>query len=167
MIAIGRTFRRFVLALSFLTAAGCGYQLRGTISLPSEFDDVYVTGPSDVSIALTREFESGDIRVQSNRDSAKAVVRLGNEQFDQRVLSVNPTTGKESEFELSYQITFEVIDGSGETLMPSQTVSLLRDYVFDPGAALGKSREQSVIRAEMHREAAERIVRRIQATLGS
>ena len=162
MIAIGRTFRRFVLALSFLTAAGCGYQLRGTISLPSEFDDVYVTGPSDVSIALTREFESGDIRVQSNRDSAKAVVRLGNEQFDQRVLSVNP-----SEFELSYQITFEVIDGSGETLMPSQTVSLLRDYVFDPGAALGKSREQSVIRAEMHREAAERIVRRIQATLGS
>lgn len=159
-------FRNLVLALSIVTAGGCGYQLRGAASLPPDLDAVHVAGPRDIGAALTLLLDSGGIQVQSTRDSAKAVLRLSGERFDRRVLSVDSNTGKEREFELAYQVAFEVTGADGEELLPKQTVSLVRDYVFDPDAVLGKSREQNVLRAEMRRDAAARIVRRIAASLG-
>ena len=166
MIAARNIFRCLVLALSIVTVGGCGYQLRGAVSLPPDLDAIYVAGPLGIAGALTQVLESGGIRVLSTRDSAKALLRISDERFSRRVLSVNPDTGKESEFELAYQVTFHVTGGDGEELVPRQTVSLLRDYVFDPDAVLGKSREQSVLYAEMRRDAAGQIARRIEAALG-
>ena len=166
MNAARNNSRCLVLALSIITADGCGYQLRGAVSLPSDLDAIYVDGPPRIGGALAQVLESGGIRVQSTRESAKALLRLSEERFNRRVLSVNPDTGKESEFELAYEVTFQVIDGGGEELVPRQTVSLLRDYVFDTDAVLGKSREQSVLYAEMRRDAAGQIARRIETALG-
>ena len=156
--------RCVVMALS-LAAAGCGYQLRGAVSLPPGLDAVHVAGPPEIGAALVEVLDSGGVRVRSSGDSAQAVVRLTDERFTPRLLSVDPDTGKESEFELSYRVTFRVTGPDGEELVPGQTVSLLRDYVFDAGAVLGKSREQDVLHAEMRRDAAGQIARRIQTAL--
>ena len=166
VIAAGGVFRTLVLLLTVATAGGCGYQLRGTVSLPPELDGVHVAGPRDIGAALTLVLDSGGVQVQSSRDSANAVLRLGDELFDRRVLSVDASTGKEREFELAYRVAFELIGADGEELLPMETVSLVRDYVFDANAVLGKSREQEVLHAEMRRDAATRIVRRIAASLG-
>ena len=166
MIASGRMFRGLILALTIVAAGGCGYQLRGAVSIPPDIDGIHVAGPPDIRAMLTQILDSGGIQVQSLGDSAKAVLRLGNERFGQRVLSVDPDTGKEREFEIAYQIAFQVTDGGGEVLVPQQTVSLLRDYMFDPDAVLGKSRERAVLYTEMRRDAAAQIVRRIEASLG-
>ena len=166
VIAAGGMFRNLVLALVVLTASGCGYQLRGAVSLPSDLDGIHVTGPSEIGAALTLVLDSGGVQVAPDRASAKAVLRLNGEMFDRRVLSVDANTGKEREFELAYQIAFELTRADGEELMPRQTVSLVRDYVFDPNEVLGKSREQAVLHAEMRRDAATQVVRRIAASLG-
>ena len=166
MFTTGGNVRNILLALAIVIAGGCGYQLRGTVSLPPDLGAMHVAGPRDVGADIVLLLESAGVRVESTRDSASALLQLRNERFSRRVLSVNPDTGKESEFELAYQVTFEVTGAEGEELVPRQTVSLLRDYVFDPNAVLGKSREESVIRAEMRRDAADRIVRRIGASLG-
>lgn len=166
VIAVGSVFRTVVLLLMVVTAGGCGYQLRGAVSLPPELDGIHVAGPRDVGAALTLVLDSGGIQVQSSRDSASAVLRVRDELFDRRVLSVDASTGKEREFELAYRVEFELIGADGEALLPMQTVSLVRDYVFDANAVLGKSREQDVLHAEMRRDAATRIVRRIAASLG-
>ena len=50
--------------------------------------------------------------------------------------------------------------------MPEQMVSLLRDYVADADAVLGKSREEGVLHAEMRRDAAAQIMRRVATALG-
>ena len=94
------------------------------------------------------------------------MLQLSDERFSRRVLSVDSNTGKEREFELAYQVAFQVTGAGGEELVPKQTVSLVRDYVFDADAVLGKSREQSVLQAEMRRDAAARIGRSIAASLG-
>ncbi len=166
VIALGGVFRTLVLLLMVVTAGGCGYQLRGAVSLPPELDGIHVAGPRDIGAALTLLLDSGGIQVQSSRDSASAVLRLRDELFDRRVLSVDASTGKEREFELAYRVAFELIGADGEELLPMQTVSLVRDYVFDANAVLGESREQEVLHAEMRRDAATRIVRRITASLG-
>ena len=156
-----------VLALVIVAAiAGCGYQLRGTALLPPELGAVHITGPRDISIAIARLLDGAGVRVEPTRDSAGTMLQISDEQLDRRVLSIHPDTGKESEFELAYRVKFRVTDADGEELVPEQTVSLLRDYVFDVRAVLGKRREQEVLHAEMRRDAAARIVERIGASLG-
>ena len=168
MIAALSKARTLALAITIAIAiaGGCGYQLRGTTSLPPELGAVHVTGPRDISATVVRMLDGAGVRVEPAGDPAGTVLHLGDERLDRRVLSVNPDTGKESEFELAYHVTFRVTGAEGEELVPKQTVSLLRDYVFDGRAVLGKSREQEVLHAEMRRDAAARIVGRIGATLG-
>ena len=159
-------FRNLVLALAVAATGGCGYQLRGAVSLPPGIDAIHVAGPPAVGAALTQVLDSGGIRVQATHDPARPVLRLSDERFSRRLLSVDPNTGKEREFELAYRISFQLTDAGGEVLVPKQTVSLLRDYVFDTDAVLGTSREQGVLRVEMRRDAAAQIARRIAASLG-
>ena len=166
MFTRGGNVRNILLAAVIAIAGGCGYQLRGAVSLPPDLGAMHITSPRDVGDALVQLLEAAGIRVEPTRESTTALLRLEGERFSRRVLSVNPNTGKESEFELAYQVTFEVTGAQGEELVPRQTVSLLRDYVFDADAVLGKSREENVLRAEMRRDAASRIVRRIEASLG-
>ena len=159
-------FPRIVLLASMLAAAGCGYQLRGAVSLPPGLDAVHVDGPPGIGAALVQALEGGGSRIASTRDPMGALLQLNDERFDRRVLSVDPDTGKEREFELAYRVTFRLIGGDGEELVSTQTVSLLRDYKFDSDALLGASHEQDTLRAEMRRDAAGQVVRRIEAALG-
>ena len=165
-ILAGGIFRNLVLALTIVAVGGCGYHLRGAVSLPPDLVGIHVEGPPVVSRALVLLLEGGGISVAPRPDSASSVLKLSGERFDRRVLSVDSVTGKEREFELVYQVAFEVTGASGEELLAKQTVTLLRDYVFDPNAVLGKNREESVLHAEMRRDAAARIVRRISESLG-
>ena len=164
-IPTGGIFRNLVLALTLVAAGGCGYKLRGAASLPPDLVPIHVAGPRDVSHALVLQLEGGGISVAPGRDSASAVLKLSGEGFQRRLLSVDPDSGKAREFELAYQVAFEVTGAGGEELLAKQTVTLLRDYTFDPNAVLGKNREQAVLHAEMRRDAAAQIVRRISASL--
>ena len=159
-------FPRIVLLASMLAAAGCGYQLRGAVSLPPGLDAVHVDGPPGIGAALVQALEGGGARISSTRDPMGVLLQLSDERFDRRVLSVDPDTGKEREFELAYRVTFRLLGGDGEELVSAQTVSLLRDYKFDSDALLGASHEQDTLRAEMRRDAAGQVVRRIEAALG-
>ena len=158
--------RNLVLALTIAAVGGCGYQLRGGVSLPPSLDAIHVAGPAGIGDALTQMLESGGANVRPESGSAKAVLRLGRERFSRRVLSVDPDTGKEREIELAYSVAFRVVGGDGEELMPEQTVSLLRDYMVDAGVVLGKSHEENVLREEMRRDAAGQIARRFATALG-
>ena len=164
--AAGGIYRTLVLALAIAVTGGCGYQLRGAVSLPPALDGIHVTGPAGIRGALMQMLESGGAGVRSGSEPANAVLRLSRERFTRRVLSVDPDTGKEREIELAYSVAFRVAGGDGEELISEQTVSLLRDYVVDTGAVLGKSREENVLREEMRRDAAGQIARRIETSLG-
>ena len=165
MIATVGIVRTVVAAIAIAIAGGCGYQLRGSVSLSPDVDTMHVTGPRDITVAVIQLLDGAGVRIEAASGSTATSVQLSNERLSRRVLSVNPDTGKESEFELAYQVTFRVTGTEGEELVARQTVSLLRDYVFDAGEVLGKDREENELRAEMRRDAATRIVRRIEASL--
>ena len=157
-------FAAFVLVA--LAATGCGYQLRGAVALPSGLDAIHVAGPSEIRGALIEVLDGSGVQVQSTGDAAEAVVRLTDERFSRRVLSVDSESGKVREFELAYRVTFRVTDAGGEVVVPGESMSVRRTYVFDPTALLGKNREQRTLHAEMRRDAARQVARRIAAALG-
>ena len=64
------------------------------------------------------------------------------------MLSVN-TSGKVLEYDILQTITFSVVTAGSETLVPEQSLSLNRDYIFSSTDVLGKQREDKVVRANL------------------
>jgi len=143
--------------------AGCGFQLRGAEVLPPDLGALHVSAPT-VILAETEFFlEGSDTQLMPGRDGAAVVLTIGNERYDRRVLSVDPNTGKEREFELSYTVDVNAVTAGGRTLISPQSVTLLRDFVFDQDAVIGASREEIVLRDEMRRDAVQQILYRLRA----
>lgn len=153
---------RLVIFSLLLILTGCGYQLRGDYDLPPLLEQVVITGPQYLRDELVVGLRASDVEVADSREKATAIIDLGRERFSERVLSVDPNTGRSREFEVALAVDFEVETPDGTVIVPRQTVELQRDYVFDEDAIIGKSRERGVLREEMRRDAARQILLRLQ-----
>ena len=54
-------------------------------------------------------------------------------------------------------------DNAGKAVVENERMQIVRDYVFDVDAVIGKSRERGVLYAEMRRDVALQIFNRIRA----
>lgn len=153
------------LLVTTLALAGCGFHLRGAVDFPEAIRTVQVMAPSELRNDILTLLESGGIGVSASAADADARITVTSERFSRRVLSVDPTTGKEREFELAYTLAFRVTGPGGRTVIEDGSVNLLRDYVFDPEAVIGTGREEELLRDEMRRDAARQLMRRVEAAL--
>jgi LPS-assembly lipoprotein len=147
-----------------LAVPGCGFHFRGTGSVELQVAKVFVESQAaDQIIAeVKRQLDYSGVALTSEPGTADAIVRLGNERFDRRVLSVDPRTGKVREFELGYAVDLNVTHRDGRSLIGPDTITLLRDHVFDETAAISEFEEENLLREEMKKDAAEAILRRLQ-----
>jgi LPS-assembly lipoprotein len=152
-----------LVALLGLSLSGCGYQLRGTQGLPADLAQAYVKARTAKLDNILSELiaSSGATRV-SLRTDASLIIIVDDEELSERLLSVDPNTGKAREFEVSYSVQFQV-DAAGRNLIPRQRLRIVRDYVFDGDAVIGKSRERGVLQSEMRQDIARQIFNRIRA----
>jgi len=153
------------LVLALMCVSACGFHLRGTVPVDLQFSRVYVRDhrAHRVAAELTRQLGYSRVVVAPDAASADVVVELRNERFDERVLSVDPRTGKAREYQIAYRVDLGVRHTDRRPLIKDQTVDLLRDYSFDERAALGKFEEQQVLRDEMIEDAAETVLRRLES----
>lgn len=152
-----------LLLVAALLLSGCGYRLRGDIALPRDVRTVHVRAPAALGQDIRTLLESGGVALTPNRAEADASISVSDERYDKRVLSVDPTTGKEREFELAYTVSFVVTRRDGTKVIADGRVNLLRDFIFDPDEVLGKSREEDVLREEMRRDVAQQMMRQVEA----
>ncbi len=61
--------------------------------------------------------------------------------------------------------TFNVARGDGAQVLTPRSVRVLRDFVIDPDALIGTIREEEVLYVEMRRDAADRVLRQVEAAL--
>ncbi|MCK4709440.1 MAG: hypothetical protein KAU21_12550, partial [Gammaproteobacteria bacterium] len=98
--------------------------------------------------------------------NARATINIENEITTQRVVSVD-SQGRASEYELKLEIVFSVsvVDEKEHTSfsIKNKKLELIRDYVYDNEAVLGKSREKTVLIRDMQRDASRLIMLQIQA----
>lgn len=154
-----------VLAAGAALAGGCGFEMRGGAVLPKDIHSLYFRGPGDLASQIAIQLDSSGVAMAPAATGADAIVTVISYHWDRTVLSVDPHTGKDREYELTYTLSFEVTGRNHATLVRPQTIRIQRDYVFDPNAVLGSSNEESVIRGEMTRDAAQQLMRRMEATL--
>jgi LPS-assembly lipoprotein len=154
------------IGFSLLVLNGCGFHLRGSVLLPADVNTVYLqVANADLAEEIKLLLEAGEASIVPTGEDADLTLIVTPERLERQLLAVDPKTGKAVEFELTYATSYEVLDKERQSLMPTQSLSLSRDLVFDPEAVIGSSREEEVIYMEMRRDAARQIMARMQATL--
>jgi LPS-assembly lipoprotein len=157
------TAMRLLIVLFAGLLAGCGFELRGADVLPPDLKNLYLVANIDVTIDFENFLETSDTRIVSSREQADVILTVVNPRYDRRVLSVDPTTGKEREYEIVYTVDVSAVGKQGRVFIPTQSVSLVRDFIYDPEAIIGTSREEAVLYVEMRRDAAQQILYRLRA----
>lgn len=148
------------------TVSSCGFHLRGDYVLPSQMKHTFIQTTdknSELFRALKRALKASGIQLVNTRQQAQAVLNLGTEKQVKRVLSVD-TQGRAREYEINYQVTFNVSADENDFSISEQTLKLQRDFLFDTEDVLGKSREQSILIKDMQQDMVRLIMLRLQAT---
>ena len=155
-----------LLCVLLIVLQGCGFYPVGAVQLPDRLERTFIDGDpyDELVVELGRSLRAAGAEVVDVETDASGVVRVLSQRFSRRTLSVG-RDGKVREYELHYRVRLQIGDSQGRDLTPIQTFDLVRDYLNDETDVLGKSQEESLLRTEMRREAARRILRRLE-TLG-
>ena len=143
--------------------AGCGFQLRGTDTLPEQLMQARIDAV-DAYSPLLRELrprlQAAGVNLDQPEQPARIIITQ--DQLRTEVLSVG-AQARVREFELVYQLRFSVQDAEGEILLSNQNLEVRREYSFDETQLLGKAREEEFLRDELYRQMAELIMVRLSA----
>ena len=160
----GRVLRRLatlaLLASAALTAAGCGFQLRGQAELP--FETLFIPGNTPLVVELKRNVVAGSkTRLVASPGEAQAVLGFTQELRDKIILSFN-TAGRVSEYQLRYRVGFRVTDSKGgQVYLPTSEIQLTRDVSYNDEQVLAKEAEEVQLYRDMQRDMVQLIMRRL------
>ena len=171
-------FRLPVLVLALVFLAGCGFHLRNRIALPSDLGPVRVVGASTSYSALVTSLSRGlqaagaTLAAPPGEDAATAedaqvaTLRIMSERWGDLPIAIDGQ-GRAQEYRLRYAAIFVFRRADGSELVPQQVIELSRDYVAPPTDATGTTTEREILAAELRREMAASILRRIDGVVRS
>jgi LPS-assembly lipoprotein len=154
--------RILIVSALVLLIHGCGFQLRGSQTLPVE--RLYLALPvnSPIGAEISRVVRSStNASVVPNRKDAQAVVELLGEQREREVLSIN-AQGRAREYQLRLRTTFRVIDQEGTELIAPTSLLARRDIGFNESELLAKESEEALLYRDMQSDLVRQIVNRLQ-----
>ncbi len=155
------TLLALLLAVALL--AGCGFQLRGSYSLP--YESLYVEMPdySVIGATLRRAIRSsGTTRLALTRSEAEATLLPGAEYRDRVILSVS-SSGRVSELRLRYLYNYRLIDARGRDLVPPGSIEMVRDLTYDDSNILAKQQEEALLWRDMENDLVQQLMRKLAA----
>ena len=142
---------------------GCGYHLRGELTLPAGMERVHVES-SDPFGPLKRNVEKAlersGAKIEPAAGDGIAEVSLTGVSIAPIVRSVS-SNARVNEFTMLYHVELQITDGTGKVLMPKQVIEQSRVFTFDQTQAIGTGAEQDEIKKEMEREMTQAVVRRV------
>lgn len=145
--------------------SACSYHLRGTLELPENMKNVYVEGSSPQLLdQFKQSIKSSSAKLANSRAGAGIVIKIFNEEFNRRVLSLS-SRGKSNEFELYYRLDYEFAKANDAPLMERQSVEIRREYYNDQQFVIAKDNEEAAIQNEMYQQAVQTIVNRARVVL--
>ncbi|WP_207063348.1 LPS assembly lipoprotein LptE [Motiliproteus sp. SC1-56] len=159
-----RQGRTALLALSCALLLGCGFHLRGMVSVPETLKLVHLSHPANSRVArpLERQLRANDIKLLE-LTAARYHLELLSERHDRRAATLTPNA-KAEEYELRSQVRFAIRDPKGTLLIEPQELLVERIYRFDENNINAKAAEEALLRQEMYEDLARQVVRRYLST---
>jgi len=151
--------------LLLLLLAGCGFHLRGYQQTTPELDGLYIAAAEQresLAGVLRRQLRSAGVRLAATPEGADKRLRILDERFTQRVLSVDGN-GKALEYELRLRVRFALAGADGVEQPQAQPLDLVRRLLLSGEDELAQRNELTLLKADMREELASRLIRRLQA----
>lgn len=156
-----RWFRPALALLFAATVAGCGFQLRGSATLP--FETMYVPSNSGLLVELRRNLAAGtNTRLVASAADAQANFILLHEHREKLILSLD-TAGRVREFQLRYRVGYRVAGPKGLDYLPKSEILLTREVSFNDAQVLAKEAEDALLYRDMQSDMVQQIMRRLAA----
>lgn len=154
-----------LLALGLLIAvlAGCGFHMRGQTALPPELERISISGLEpyeQLIISLSRYLRANGVEVVPEGTPEVANLRLSNLRQNREILVVG-TDGRVREYRLFTSVTMAMQEKEMGLDLPSEVVVVRRDFLYNPDDVLGKAEEERVLREEMTRDLARKVLERL------
>jgi LPS-assembly lipoprotein len=143
-------FRHFLSLSMVLLLTACGFQLRGSASLPPEMTKTYLQiddeyGPFARRLKDLLRQNGVDFVEQQN---ATAILRVPVNKVTREVLTIGDNA-RVREYRITHAVQFSLVDAQGNTLIPDQTLKQAREISFDEQAILAASREQEYLQQDL------------------
>lgn len=157
------TLRAFVFVLLLTVIAGCGFQLRGSYSLP--YESLYIGGSeySLVIASLKRAIRAtGSTRLADSAKDAQATFLPTAEAKEPIILSLSGS-GRVREKRLRYRYGYRIIDAKGRDLVLPGVIELNRDLSYADSDVLAKTQEEDLLWRDMENDLVQQLMRRLAA----
>lgn len=154
--------RLFVLILA-LSLAACGFQLRGSYSLPWDTLCLGIPDNSELYAQIRRSIEaSSKTRIVGDPKAAQATLMVLRNDQTKNILSLSGY-GRVREFQLMRSFSYRIVDANGVELQPPAQIVLTREMTFDDTRILAKEQEELQIWREMQTDLVQQLLRRLAA----
>jgi LPS-assembly lipoprotein len=143
--------------------AGCGFHLRGDVSLP--YPTIYFALPANsvLGAKLKLNIRAGKgTEVADTEKEAAAVFRQVLEKREKLILSVN-NLGRVREYQLRFTYVFRLVDPKGRDLLPLNEIVMVRDVSYNDTTVLAKEQEELMLWEDMQQDLVQQVLRRLQA----
>lgn len=159
-----RTSLRLWITLTLMAVlAGCGFHLRGDVSLP--YQTIYFALPANsvLGAKLKLNIRSGKkTEIVDTEKEAEAIFRQVLEKREKLILSIN-NQGRVREYQLRLTYVFRLVDAKGLDLLPLNEIVMVRDVSFNDSAVLAKEQEEQMLWDDMQQDLVQQVLRRLQA----
>jgi LPS-assembly lipoprotein len=145
-----------------LLLSACGFRLQGRAPLPGTLAVTYVVAPNeqtDFVQGLRKALITSGGKVVEDKAQATGTVMILTDTVSSKILSVSGDNIPR-EYELTYTVEFSVSSKDAE-LLPTQKVSVTRDYSFNERTLLAKENEEAILREGMARDLVGIVMRRL------
>ncbi|MBF2759274.1 MAG: hypothetical protein ISN28_03230 [Ectothiorhodospiraceae bacterium AqS1] len=155
-----------------LLVSGCGYSLGGfDADRGLDIEAMRVSGPEAIRGEVVEILEGIGVATQSAAQAATGAasqnplphLQILDERCHRENLITDVGSGKERDFAVVCRLRFRLIGSAGDAIIASQNMNLRRESRHDPQRLIAGEWEESMLREDIRREAAARIVRRVQA----
>ncbi len=153
--------RKLIFLMLAAGLAGCGFQLRGSYSLP--WDTLYLGMPetSEMYAQIRRNIEAATpTRISKDPKAAQASLVILRNEPAKHILSLSGT-GLVREFQLVHTFSYRIVDAGGTELKPPTQIILMREMNFDDMQILAKESEEVTIRREMQHDLVQQLLRQL------
>lgn len=155
--------RGLLIVLMASLLAACGFQLRGSYSLPWETLYIGLPENNEIYIQLKRSIEtSTQTRIVADAKQAQASLIVLHNEHGKNILSLS-AKARVREIQLTRSFVYRIQDAAGKELVPNGSIIIQRDMSFNETLTLAKEAEETTILREMQSDLVQQLLRRLAA----
>lgn len=142
---------------------GCGYHLRGALVLPDNLKTMAIQADSrefKLVETLSRTMRAAGVSVAQKASADVSAIKIHQVEEVRDTGSID-SRGNAIKYELTYQVTYSVVDEDGKTLLPIDQVKMRKTYDYDQTDPVQSDREEQIVYEDLRREVSARILRDI------